>query len=129
MCPELRTIVLGWSADEFAQHLNEPVMKKAKYFKRGTVDLYCGYELSEDESRRMCNLQGVSGVTLSSQMVDAYSVPHFAYCLAQLHRHLKRSLGVSQLYFGKERCSLRSYMSAPLETHIDEPVSRVCVHG
>jgi hypothetical protein len=29
-------------------HPNEPVMKKAKYFKRGAVDLYCGYELPDD---------------------------------------------------------------------------------
>lgn len=125
MCSTLQQDVLSWSLHRFASQLNSRPLKKARYFKRNTPDVFCGYDKSDTDSRKMCNLQGVQGITLSSQMIDIYSHPFFAYCLIQIYPVLKTIFNNKTFYFGKERCSLRSYGSAPLETHIDEPISKL----
>jgi hypothetical protein len=84
--------------------------------------------MTDDESRRMCNLQGVSGVTLSSQMVDAYSVPYFAYCLAQPPPEAVAG-GLSPVLRERAVQFAELHVHAAGDTRIDEPVSRVCVHG
>jgi len=127
MCSELQKKVLQWSSHTFASQLNEPILKKARYFKNNTPDVFCGYDKNDAESRKMCNLQGVQGITLSSQMIDIYSHPFFAQCLIQIHPILQQALGTTAFYFGKERCSLRSYGSAPLEAHIDESISKISI--
>ena len=122
MSANVREQALQCSSQKLAKRINAPPLKKARYFKTNSNDLYCGYDVPEEESRRMKNLQGVQGLTLSSQMVDVYAVPHFAEVLCAMHSKLKKALSTPVLYFDKERCSLRSYGSAPLEAHIDEPV-------
>ena len=122
MSANVRKQALQCSSRQLAKQINTPLLKKARYFKTNSNDLYCGYDVPEEESQRMKNLQGVQGMTLSSQMVDVYAVPHFAEVLCAMHSKLKEALGTPVLYFGKERCSLRSFGSAPLEAHIDEPV-------
>lgn len=126
MSTSVQEQALQCSSRKLAKRINAPPLKKARYFKTNSNDLYCGYDVPEEESRRMKNLQGVQGLTLSSQMVDVYSVPYFAKVLCAMHSKLKKALGTPVLYFDKERCSLRSYGSAPLEAHIDEPVGMYC---
>ena len=123
MDEDLRHKVLtNMSVDEFAKNINHDNLKDARYFIRNKTGLYCGTGTPEERNKRMRNLQGVQGLTLSSQMLDVYSHPYFATVLATLHASLKNALECKVLYFSKERCSLRSYKSAALETHIDEPI-------
>ena len=122
MSASVREQALQCSSQELARKINAEPLKRARYFKRNIQDLYCEYDVSEEQSRRMKNLQGVQGLTLSSQMVDVYAHPHFAEVLAAMHLKLKMALGMPLLYFDKERCSLRGPGSAPLEAHHDEPI-------
>lgn len=118
MNKEIQRLALQLSDDEFAKQINEPKFKKARYFEHNTKNMYCGYDMSD---AKMKNLQGVQGYTLTSQMVDIQSHPLFAKVLIQLHPLLEEKLGYP-VYFGKERCSLRSFGAANLDSHIDKPV-------
>lgn len=105
-------------------NVNHPLLKDARYFKRNDTALYCGMGSPEEQATRMKCLQGVQGLTLSSQMLDVYSHPYFAKVLVVLHPVLKEVLQCPLLYFHKERCSLRSVGSTELPPHIDEPIGR-----
>lgn len=118
MNEDVRKTALQLSNDEFTKQINEPKFKKARYFKRNTTNMYCGFDIPD---AKMKNLQGVQGYTLKSQMIDIQSHPLFAKVLIQLHPLLEDKLGYP-VYFGKERCSLRSFGAANLDSHIDEPV-------
>lgn len=124
MCPALQHEVLGWSLDEFVSRVNEPRLKKARYYKSDSLDLFCGYDADVSKARRMTNLQSVHGFRLNTQMIDVYAHPFFAHCLASVHERLRRALSVRRLYFGKERCSLRSCGSRELAPHVDEPIRK-----
>ena len=116
LTPEILHYVGGLSDNKLAKRLNEPRLKRARYFKTNTIDCYRGYE----DKRELTCLQGVQGITLSSQMVDITAHPVFAeVCIAlapKLNRLFRR-----QVYFGKERCSLRSSGALGLGPHIDDP--------
>lgn len=132
MSVDVQTGVLEWSTETFAKRLNTIELNKARYFKRHSTELFCAYTKDEkdetaDDSRKRIPLQGVQGITLSSQMLDIYSHPFFAQCLIQIHPLVQRALGTRTFYFGKERCSIRSHGSASLETHIDTPVHKICL--
>ena len=113
MDEDLRHNVLtNMSVKKFAKNINHDTLKNARYFIRNQTGLYCGTGTPEEREKRMRNLQGVQGLTLSSQMLDVYSHPYFATVLATLHASLKNALKCKVLYFSKERCSLHSYGSA-----------------
>lgn len=118
MSQSVRKYVRDLPPGQFEKIVNEPRLKKARYFKHRSTALWCDYDA--EDNRRMRALQGVPGYTLSSQMIDIQEAPAFSCALAEAHPAICRVLGT--VYFGKERCSLRSFGAAHLETHIDEPV-------
>ena len=117
-----QNVLTKMSTRRFAKKVNHELLKEARYFKRNDTAMYCGDGSRYDRAKRMKCLQGVQGLTLSSQMVDVYSHPYFATVLATLHPTLKKALEAPLLYYSKERCSLRSFGSAELAPHIDEPI-------
>jgi hypothetical protein len=131
MCARLQKEVARWSHEEFATRVNEPKLKKARYFKHNSTDLFCGYnntisdQTHAHHTSHMKNLQSAAGFRLNTQMIDVHAHPYFADCLASVHSRLQDVLGIPRLYFGKERCSLRSHGSRELPPHVDEPIRRL----
>lgn len=118
MSADIRREALTLDDMSFGQQINATRFKRARYCRRNSTDLYCGYETAD--SQRMRCLMGVQGLTLSSQMLDVFAHPVFARTLIEAHPRLKQFIGLKHLYLGKERCSLRGPGAAELPPHTDD---------